>query len=77
MSDPLICDDCTARFEASRAGEHDADAHEAHTGHTVHAVDMSRHARDVRRSERLDRQAPRGKRERMIDHHGGKPRADY
>ena len=76
MSDPLICDDCTARFEASRAGERDADAHEAHTGHTVHAVDMSRHARDVRRSERLDAQKPRGRRERHLDGQG-KPRADY
>lgn len=72
MSDRLICADCTASFGAER----DAEAHEERTGHEVRAVDMSRHAVDVRRSERLDAQAPRGKRERMIDAHGP-PRSDY
>lgn len=37
---------------------------------------MSRHAVDVRTSERLDAQKPRGRRERHLDGQG-KPRADY
>ena len=72
MSDLLACSDCTARFER----EADADAHEDHTGHTVHTVDVSRHAQDVRMSERLNAQAPRGRRERHMDAHGP-PRGDY
>jgi hypothetical protein len=72
MSDRLICADCSATFGAER----DADRHEEHTGHEVRRVDMSRHARDVRRSERLEAQAPRGRRERHLDGQGP-PRADY
>lgn len=54
MSERLICRDCTATFGAER----DAERHEADTGHEVRAVDMSRHAADVRRSERLDAHGP-------------------
>jgi len=72
MTDRLICADCTATF----GHEVDAERHEENTGHDVRAVDMSRHAVDVRRSERLDAQRPRGRRERHLDGQG-KPRADY
>lgn len=72
MSDRLICSDCSATF----GREADADRHEQNTGHDVRAVDMSRHAVDVRRSERLDAQRPRGRRERHLDGQG-KPRGDY
>ena len=72
MSDRLICADCSATFGRER----DATRHEENTGHDVRAVDMSRHAVDVRRSERLDAQKPRGRRERHLDGQG-KPRADY
>jgi hypothetical protein len=67
-----VCRDCSARF----GDKHDADRHEEHTGHTVATLDVSRHARDVRRTARLDAQKPRGRRERHLDGQG-KPRADY
>jgi len=72
MTDRLVCTDCTATFGTVS----DAATHEEHTGHEVRRVDMSRHARDVRRSERLNAQAPRGRRERHLDGQG-KPRGDY
>ena len=69
--DLLVCHDCTARFR----DEDDARLHEEYHGHNVHRP-PERHEADVRRSERLDAQAPRGRRERHLDGQG-KPRADY
>ena len=72
MKDRLICADCSASFGAERA----ARLHEHLTDHDVRAVDMSRHAVDVRVSERLEAQTPRGRRERHLDGQG-RPRGDY
>jgi len=71
MADHFTCDDCTASF--GHPG--DAERHEQHTDHTVNRV-PDRHERDVAESRRLDAQAPRGKRERMLDAYGT-PRGDY
>lgn len=76
MPDAFLCLTCRdlPGVEAHPMGPDAADEHEEQ-GHDVRRL-PDRHERDVRRSELLDAQKPRGKRERVLDGQG-KPRADY